>query len=309
MRRVPIKIRLTLVFTAVMATVLAATGLFLYLRLGAELDRTVKEGLRSRADDVAALAMRSTPPPTQATDARLTDRDESLAQVIDARGRMVVEAPAASGRPVLTPQELERARRGTTIVDRRGLPSFAEDRVRLLATPVHGPRGPLVVVVGTSIDDRDEALGSLLAQMLIGGPAALLLATLTAFAVTRAALRPVEGMRRQAAAISGSEPGPRLLPVPGTRDELSRLGETLNAMLVRLESALAHERAFVADASHELRTPLAILKTELDLAMNGDHSTEELDATIRSAAEETERLARIAEDLLVPRAPSTASCR
>jgi hypothetical protein len=62
---------------------------------------------------------------------------------------------------------------------------------------------------------------------------------------------------------------------------------------------LAHERAFVADASHELRTPLAILKTELDLAMNGDYSTEELDATIRSAAEETERLARIAEDLLV----------
>ncbi len=299
MRRVPIKIRLTLVFTAVMATVLAATGLFLYLRLGAELDRTVKAGLRSRADDVAALAMRSTPPPTQATDARLTDRDESLAQVIDARGRIVVEAPAASGRPVLTPQELARARRGTTIVDRRGVASFAEDRVRLLATPVDGRRGPLVVVVGTSIDDRDEALSTLLAQMLIGGPAALLLAILTAFAVTRAALRPVEGMRRQAAAISGSERGPRLLPVPGTRDELSRLGETLNAMLVRLGSALAHERAFVADASHELRTPLAILKTELDLAMNGDHSTEELDATVRSAAEETERLVRIAEDLLV----------
>jgi myo-inositol-hexaphosphate 3-phosphohydrolase/signal transduction histidine kinase len=127
---------------------------------------------------------------------------------------------------------------------------------------------------------------------------ALLLASLTAFGVARAALRPVEGMRRQAAAISGAKPG-RRLPVPATRDELSRLGETLNAMLVRLEGALAHERAFVADASHELRTPLAILKTELDLAMEGAHSPEELDMTIRSAAEETERLVRLAEDLLV----------
>jgi two-component system, OmpR family, sensor kinase len=300
-RRLPITIRLTLVFTAVMAVVLAATGLFLYVRLDAELDHTVEDGLRSRADDVADFTRRSrprSPPSTARRGPRLTDPDESFAQVVDARGRITVEAPLALRRPVLTAMELRRARRRTTIVDRRRIPGFDGDPVRLLATPVDGPNGTIVVIVGASIDDRDEALNSLLAQMVIGGPAALLLATLAAFGVTRAALRPVEGMRRQAAAISGAEPGPRL-PVPATRDELSRLGETLNAMLVRLESALAHERAFVADASHELRTPLAILKTELDLAMDGGHSAEELEETIRSAAEETERLVRIAEDLLV----------
>ena len=76
--------------------------------------------------------------------------------------------------------------------------------------------GPLVVVVGTSVDDRDEALHGLLTLLLIGGPAALLLATLTALGVARAALRPVEAMRRQAAAISGSEPD-RRLSVPSNR--------------------------------------------------------------------------------------------
>ena len=297
MRRLPITIRLTLVFIAVMVGVLAATGLFLYVRLGAELDRTVEDGLRSRADDVAALARRSQRPQTFASAGRLTARDESLAQVIDAGDRVVIEAPAALGRPVLTAAQLARARRHTTIVDRHDVAGFGDDPARLLATPLHGRRGS-VVVVATSIDDRDEALDSLVAQMLIGGPAALLLATLAAFGVTRAALRPVEAMRRRAAAISGVETGARL-PVPTTRDELSRLGETLNAMLVRLEGALAHERAFVADASHELRTPLAILKTELELAMDGEHPTEELEETIRSAADETERLVRIAEDLLV----------
>ena len=73
-------------------------------------------------------------------------------------------------------------------------------------------------------------------------------------------------MRRRAAEISASEPGERL-PVPEAGDELTRLGETLNAMLGRLEAALERERRFVDDASHELRTPLALHKTELELAL------------------------------------------
>jgi signal transduction histidine kinase len=70
-------------------------------------------------------------------------------------------------------------------------------------------------------------------------------------------------------------------------------------MLARLESALARERAFVADASHELRTPLALLKAELDLALRRPRSPEELERALRSAADETDRLAQLAEDLLV----------
>ncbi|HEX9717985.1 MAG TPA: HAMP domain-containing sensor histidine kinase, partial [Actinomycetota bacterium] len=85
----------------------------------------------------------------------------------------------------------------------------------------------------------------------------------------------------------------------GTGDEVDRLGETLNEMLERLEQALQRERRFVDEASHELRTPLANLRTELDLALRRSRSSEELEAALRSAAEETDRLARLAEDLLV----------
>jgi signal transduction histidine kinase len=70
-------------------------------------------------------------------------------------------------------------------------------------------------------------------------------------------------------------------------------------MLARLESAFEHERRFVADASHELRTPLAMLRTELELALRRPRTHDELERALRSAAEETERLSRLAEDLLL----------
>src|SRR3954462_7249115 len=104
--------------------------------------------------------------------------------------------------------------------------------------------------------------------------------------------------RRRAAALTAGEAAGRL-PVPPSHDEISRLGDTLNEMLERLQAALARERSFVADASHELRTPLAILRTELELALRGGRSQEELEEAVRSAAEETDRLNQLADDLLV----------
>jgi two-component system, OmpR family, sensor kinase len=145
--------------------------------------------------------------------------------------------------------------------------------------------------------ERNEALRDLLELLLLSGPVALILASLAAYGVAAAALRPVEAMRARAATISAAEPDERL-PVPATHDEVARLGVTLNEMLARLGEALEHERAFVADASHELRTPLTILRTELDLALAEGRSPAELRAALTSAAEETDRLIQLAEGLL-----------
>ncbi|MEO5574821.1 MAG: ATP-binding protein [Gaiellaceae bacterium] len=149
-----------------------------------------------------------------------------------------------------------------------------------------------------ALGDRDEVLATLLALMLVVGPLALLLAAFAGYRLAGAALRPVESMRREAAEISSATSG-RRLPVPEARDEVRRLGETLNEMLERLDEGLVRERRFVADAGHELRTPLSLLRTELELALRRPRSPEELAAAIRSAAEEVERLIRLAEALLV----------
>jgi two-component system OmpR family sensor kinase len=295
--RLPVRVRVTLAFAGVMAVLLGATGLFVYARLATELDATIDQGLRSRAADVSALVQQADSGLAESGRSPLTERGENLAQILDASGAVVDGTPALRGHPLLTHDALSRALRGTTMVD-RGAPPGTEDRVRMLATPVRAQGRQLVAVVAAPLDDRDDALRNLAGALLIGGPIALLLASLAGYGAAAAALRPVERMRRRAAEIQAAEPGTRL-PVGPADDEIGRLGETLNGMLARIEAAFARERTFVADASHELRTPLAILKAELELALREGRSLEELQDALRSAAEETDRLVQLAEDLLV----------
>jgi heavy metal sensor kinase len=290
--RIPIRLRLTLAFAVAMAAVLSATGIFLYLRLGNALDGAIDRNLRAHADDVGALVRRL----PEGTRNRLAGQEESLAQVLDRSGAVIDSTPGLD-RPLISPEETSRAAERTVAVDRRAVPG-SDEPARLLATPVDTGRGRVVVVVGESLESRGDALESLLTQLLIAGPLALVLSSLAGYGLAAAALRPVDSMRREAEAVSAVEPG-RRLPIPPARDELARLGETLNGMLDRLEAALARERRFVSDASHELRTPLAALRTELELALRRTRTPEELEDAIRSAAEETERLARLADDLLV----------
>jgi signal transduction histidine kinase len=278
-----------------MALVLGATGVFVYLRFANELDATINSGLRSRASDVASL-IKEADSGLRESHRSLVGRNESFAEVLDTSGGVTDSSLAVGHHALLAPSELRRALREPILLNRGPLPGLQEES-RLLALPVKARGREQVVVVGTSTEARSESLTDLAQLLLLGGPVALLLASFAAYGVAAAALKPVEAMRSRAAEISAAEPD-RRLPVPPTDDEVARLGKTLNEMLERLGEALEHERAFVADASHELRTPLAILRTELELALAAGRSPEELRAALASAAEETDRLTQLSEDLL-----------
>jgi two-component system OmpR family sensor kinase len=287
-----VRIRLTLAFTAVMAVVLVAVGLFVYARVGSDLDAALDNSLRTRGDDLAALAGGGRLSSREQD--RLVARDESLAQLIGPGGRVTYSSAGLGRRPLLRGEELTRARRGPVFVNRDSVAGF-DERLRLLARPTDGG---VVVVVGATREDREEALSSLGTVLVTGAPLALLLAALAGYWLASAALRPVGAMRGEAAEISRLGSG-RRLPVPPAGDELSRLGATLNEMLERLERSAERERGFVASASHELRTPLALLRAELELALREGRSAEELRAAVASAASESDRLVQLAEDLLV----------
>jgi signal transduction histidine kinase len=289
-RRMPIRLKLALISMGVMSVVMVGTGLFLYLRFEDELDTSIDQALSSRA--IAATVLSSG---AYANLTRELGREEGFGELV-ARDGHVLTATSAVGDRMLIPRDLlAKARRGTVYFELKHLQGISK-HARLIARPV-SPGGS-IVVAGTTLKERERANESLLRALLIGVPIALFLATSAAIALIGGALRPVERMRSRAATISAAEADARL-PLPEAHDEIRRLGETLNEMLARLQQAFARERSFVADASHELRTPLAILKAELELASRGDRSNEELTAAVHSAAEEVDRLTRLAEDLLV----------
>ena len=292
------RLRLTLAFALAMAIVLSALGAFLYVRLGDSLADQLDESLQLRAETLTAL-IQENGPDLVVTRATPVDEglDEGFAQAIGSDDIVVASSAGLDPEPVLTEVELAEALAGPVFLTRDSVQGLDEP-MRLLAAPVDIAGEPHVLVLGASLEDREEALESLLAQLLVAGPLALLLSSLAGYLLAAAALRPVEAMRRRAGEVSSERSGQRL-PLPKARDEIRRLGETLNAMLGRLEAGLARERRFVADASHELRTPLASLKTELELALRRPRTGEELEQALRSAAEEVDRLTRLAEDLLV----------
>ena len=295
--RLPLRLRLTLAFAVAMALLLAGASTFLYLRLGANLSRALDLELRQRAQDFIPVVSQPDPAVDPLGGPALVENGESFAEVLDASGGVLNSTRSLRGTALLTRAELARAQQGAIVVNRSRVPGLDEP-ARILAVPVARSRHSVVLVVGATRQNRAEALGSLRNELLVAAPLTLLLASVGGYLLSGAALRPVEAMRSRAASITATEPGQRL-PIPPGDDELARLGATLNDLLSRLEAALERERSFVADASHELRTPLATLRTELELALRHPRTAEDLRRAIVSAVEETERLARLADDLLL----------
>jgi signal transduction histidine kinase len=281
-------------FALAMVLVLTATAVFVYMRQRSDLDETIDNSLRSRSDDVAALLRQPGRSLAEGRERRLVESEESLVQILTPSGRLVDGMTRAQA-PVLRPEEARRAARSTVVFDRRVPP--IDGPARILARPVEGAGRELVVVTGVQIEDRHDALAGLLTSFVIGGPIAVLLASAMGYALASAGFAPVEAMRQRAKRISLSRNGERL-PLPEAKDEIRRLGETLNEMLGRLEASLDRERRFVADAGHELRTPVTVAKTELEVALRAQDD-EKVRLSVVSALEEMDHLAQLAEDLLL----------
>ncbi|MEA2231043.1 MAG: hypothetical protein QOD83_859, partial [Solirubrobacteraceae bacterium] len=295
MSLLPVRWRLTLAFAAVIAVVLVATGLFVHGRLASNLDASIDRGLRSRATDIATLAQQSDTALSESGREDSAPHVPALAQLVNAAGQVTDRTPGLPAWPLLGRSALAQARTGQRVMREIRL---GDDRVRLIGEAVRAQDQRLIVIVGQSLEDRARALDDLAGVLLIGGPAALLLASLAGYLLTGAALAPVEAMRRRAAEISADDLGQRL-PGAGGDDELGRLGRTLNEMLERVDAAVARERTFVADASHELRSPLAMLRTELELLGRERPTGAALQRAVGSAIEETDRLSHLADDLLL----------
>ncbi|MCP2337313.1 sensor histidine kinase [Actinomadura rupiterrae] len=296
----PLRWRLALLFALVAAVLISGVAVLFRHQLTIGMNSSLDDGLRARADAQVTRLASATPPPPSPPGAHEEQGAEShdsgsddVAQVLALTGQ-VLQSSGDSRQPLASGARLQDAAREpekfTTVIEGQ--------QYRMLAVPARAAGRPAVVVVGTSTQIVEATAARTGKIFLTAGPPAVALVGFGAYLLAGAALRPVERLRRRLADISEHDLDARLR-VPSTRDEIATLARTMNAVLDRLARALARERGFVADAGHELRTPLTTLKAELELARQPGRSREALASAVAAAAEDTDRLIRLAEDLLL----------
>lgn len=297
MSRLPVRVRLAAGFAVAMALVVAAVGAVVHVRLASSLLDEAEDRLLSRSAALEVL-VRARGGDVSGDELRPQDED-GFAQVLGPGGAVLAASAPLARVALVSLAERAAATDGTVLVRRNELAGLGGEPALLAVTRVEpGDPAPLTLVVGASLEEREEALDGLQGQLLAIAPAAFLVAGGIGYLVAGRALRPVEAMRSRAAELSTERLDERL-PLPQAHDELHRLGSTLNAMLDRLAAGIERERRLVADASHELRTPLALLRAELELGLRRPRSPDEQRAALASALEEVDRLTVLAESLLV----------
>jgi signal transduction histidine kinase len=280
-----VRVRTTAIALLVVAVALAVGGVALVLGLRAALTSGVERSVRQQVDAAAEVLAGGGEPGVLRR-----DDDDTVAQLLDADGRVVAASPAVAGAGPLA-ADLAPGRAGTVDV-----PDDGEDFLAVTAR-ADTPDGPRTVVVASSLEPAGESAGVVAGLLVVGLPVLLLVVGTTTWRVVGRALAPVEAIRATADAVSAADLGVRV-PPPVSHDEVARLAATMNRMLDRLERAQARQRRFVADASHELRSPVAAIRQHAEVAVGYPDRTTP-DALGGTVLAEALRMQRLVDDLLV----------
>ncbi|MGZ5212359.1 MAG: sensor histidine kinase [Actinomycetota bacterium] len=296
----PIRARLTAWYVALLALILLALGMFLVIKLRADLVRGVDRELDARAAQISLGLQNGCEGEFQdVSDASLVGLPlgESGAQVVAADGSVIESTgdPVVE-RPLLTIEQVRRVLDGEQLRSSVTKGSDAEP-FRVLAIGLGTEPCNGVMVVATSLDAVQSSVHRLIVLLLVTGPVVLAMAGIGGWLLARRALRPVARMTKQAGEIEGAGLDERI-DIPGSADELQRLAITLNEMLDRLEQGVQEKKRFVADASHELRTPLAVMSSELDVSLRSSDLDPAAREVLASARQEVQRMNVIVENLL-----------
>jgi hypothetical protein len=199
--RIPIKFWVTAAFSISVACVIAGLSVFVYLRTGADLLKTIDAGLRSRAEILAASVQHGNPVgPIKPT---LIESDEVFAQITNPAGRIIRSSPVLARHRLVAPSQAQSVERSQLF--NRKIPEI-DNVARILLVPVQTSRGRVDVMVGVSLQDRRDEMTELAATLAISGAAAVCVLCAGSWLALAAALRPVEQMRRLLAPKQGRKP-------------------------------------------------------------------------------------------------------
>jgi heavy metal sensor kinase len=281
-RRPTVRLTLTLWYSTALVCMLvayaAAVCIFLERGLWQQLDVALHEDV----ENVATLVQTGGEDPLA--------NEDGWAEVWTAAGQCVYQTGKAARVPLSLPPPSAPGRVSVAVDGRRF--------VRVRDEPQQIGNRRLVVRVAENEDRVRSEVAALLWMMGLGLPIAVFVAALGGYRLAKRALAPVDAMAERAQAISAERLSERL-PVGNPEDEVGRLAIVINDLLGRLELSFAQMQRFTADASHELRTPLTAIRTVGEVGLRSARDEAGLRETIGSMLEESDRLTRLVEAMLM----------
>jgi heavy metal sensor kinase len=294
MMTLPIRLRLTAWYFAILAVVLSAFGISAYFAMRHSIRQTVDEELQIRSEGVHQLIERDIQRghkddlPEGLREHTELRQGGALLQVSDEQGNWLYRSPVMSDYGVPRP----------ATVPKRATEYTGKDvPLRIWTQKVSVGGQSYLIQSAFEMDDFYESLHHFALLLFISIPSLLLCAAAGGYWISTRALAPVDQIAQTARTISAQNLSSRLV-VPKTGDELQRLSETLNGMLERLEAAFKKITQFTADASHELRTPVAVMRTRAELSLRKARSAEEYRDVIAEVLTELEKTSGLIEQLM-----------
>ena len=298
-----LRFKLTLWYVLILGILLTSFSGFLYFTLSKSLHRDVDNKLRSLAELIASessspLSKFSFGTIDQALETSMNLKPiGKFIQVLDESGN--IGRKSDNLRNVQLPISLNALKNAS-----KGLITFETNRtigntpLRIMTFPVvENSHVTKIVQIASSLEGVEDALNKLLLILIISVPSTLILASLGGQFLAHKALKPVDNITQTARMITSQNLNQRIHP-PKVKDEISRLIETFNEMISRLDQSFRQMKQFSSDASHELKTPLTILKGEVEVMLRKERTSQEYEQTLRSNLEEINRMSQIVEDLL-----------
>jgi signal transduction histidine kinase len=282
----------------VVAAALGVCAISLVVIVSRSLVRNVDETNVTRAEDVAARARAGTLGRIIPVSGGANDKSVFI-QVVDQAGSVVASSENYRDTNAFIYVYPEEGNHRRVIWQHtvHGPPIAPTANFRVVVLTGETPTGPANVIVATEMAQAEATVSELRRALAYGAPGVLLLAGLLVWLLVGRALRPVEVIRTQVAAITGTASLDRRLAESPIDDEVGRLTETMNAMLDRLQRSAERQRRFVADASHELRSPLASSRAQLEVALSHPAASN-WEATAEDLLSENQRMERLVNDLL-----------
>jgi heavy metal sensor kinase len=303
MRLPPIRVRLTAWYLVVIFLSLALYSIGTYFSLRRAIEDTVDHQLQVRSDNIAqfvktnAVQQAANSPQLLPKASGLEPGDE-LYQVTDASGAIVYQSSAM--RDLDVPLDTTRLRHHyrhyrdngdfTTYYHRQG-------DVRVLASKVEAGSNEYGIQVATIVSPLYDVLDTFRVWAWTGLPLIVCVAGFGGYWLSGRAMKPVHNLVLSTRAISERSLSKRI-QVTEAQDELRELGDTINAMLDRLESAFTRITRFTSDASHELRTPITVIRTTSEVILEKERSIAQYKEMVGQILRESESTSALIEQLL-----------